>query len=94
MVGKINYNGTANAGATKQVAPNNASRTSFLFKSLGDTFVLNFGEDADADSVLTVMPNQSVFLTNNREPFEIRSQINVYCGSASAFEAQGEEFNV
>ena len=94
MVGKINYNSTATAGANKQVAPANASRTSFMFKSLGDTFTLNFGDTATADNILTVEPNQTINLVSNREPYEIRSQINVYCASASAFQAQGEEFNV
>lgn len=93
-VGKTNYNSTATATANKQVAPANASRTTFTFKSLGAVFVLNFGDTATADNILTVGANESITLISNRCPYEIRSQINVYCATASNFQAQAEEFSV
>ena len=94
-VGKANYNGTATSGATKQIAPANASRTSFFFKSLGDTFVLNFGDSATASNILQVNPNEAVLIESGRgNPYEIRDAINVYCASASNYEAQAEEFSV
>lgn len=92
---KVNYNGTATSGATAQVAPARASRRSFFFQALGADMVLNFGEDATASNVLTVKSNTSVFLVSSglsaNSAFPIDKQINVFCASATAFQAQAEE---
>lgn len=89
---KVNYNSTATAGASKVVAPQHIGRTGFTFKSLGDVFTLNFGASASADNVLRVNANESITFTNShKEPYDIRSQITVFCANASAFQAQAEE---
>jgi hypothetical protein len=89
---KVNYNGTANAGANKQIAPQNIGRTGFFFKSLGDTFVLNFGNPATANNILTVNPNESIYISNShKEVYDIRNSLNVYCANASPYQCQVEE---
>lgn len=89
---KVNYNGTANAGANKQIAPQNIGRTGFFFKSLGDTFVLNFGDVATADNILEIAPNESIYISNShKEVYDIRNSINVYCDNASKYQCQTEE---
>lgn len=87
---RTNYNSTATGAASKQVAPENASRMQFFFQSKGDVFVLNFGAAATVDNVLTVPANGSITLTA-LDPYDIRQAINVYCANASKFEAQAEE---
>lgn len=84
---RTNYNSTATAGASKEVAPANARRQVFFFKSKGDVFVLNFGASATASNVLTVGSNEFIEITNN-DPYDIKEAINVYCANASGFEAQ------
>lgn len=89
---KVNYNETATAGNSKVVAPQHMGRTSFFFKSLGDVFVLNFGDTATADNILRVNANESIFLTNShKQPYDIRSEITVFCANASDFQAQAEQ---
>lgn len=92
-VGRANYNSTATSGATKEVCPANASRTRFEFRSVGDVFILNFGVSATADNVRHVGANESISLTN-RDAYDIRQAINVFCANASKFEAQAEEMAV
>lgn len=84
---RTNYNSTATANVTKQVAPADARRQVFFFKSKGDVFVLNFGASATSVNVLTIQANESIEITNN-DPYDIKAQINVWCNNASAFEAQ------
>lgn len=90
---KISYNGTATGATSDQIAPANASRTSFFFRSLGDVFVLNFGASATASDVLTVGANESIEL-DLRSPYDLNKSINVYCANASDYEAQAEEMSV
>jgi hypothetical protein len=87
---KTNYNGTASAGASAQVAPAVGSRITFFFQAVGADMVLNFGATATADDVLLVKSDTSVSLTN-RSPYPINKQINVFCASAAKFQCQSEE---
>jgi hypothetical protein len=90
MATRTNYNGAADAGESKEIAGENERRVQFVFHSLGDTFILNFGDDATSEDVLTVFPRETVVLTNN-DAYDIKSTINVYCESASSYEAQAKE---
>ena len=87
---KINYNGTASAGASAQVAPAMASRRSFFFQAIGADMILNFGAVATADNVLLVPSNKFIHLTN-QDPYKIDQVINVFCAGANKFQAQAEE---
>lgn len=89
--GKTNYNGTCTAGATKDVAPEMASRTRFNFSNLGSVvMVLNFGASATASNVLTVRPGTSVEIKNN-DVYDCRQRITVFSANADNFEAQASE---
>lgn len=84
---KVNKNGTATAGATKEILPADPKRVSFYFRSKGDTFYLNFGADAADGDVYLIRPYEQVFF-NKLDPFDIKLAIDVYCASASAYIAQ------
>jgi acyl-homoserine lactone acylase PvdQ len=89
---KVNYNGTADAAASKQIAAANAARTSFFFRAVGGDCVLNFGDDASSTDVRTVKQDEEILMTNShKEPFDIRASIHVYSAGANAYQAQAEE---
>ena len=87
---KTNYNGTATAGATKQIALAVASRVSMFFKPKGADMVLNFGADATSDNILTIKDGESIYLTKT-DPYPIEQTINVFCASATKYDCQIEE---
>jgi hypothetical protein len=87
---KVNYNGTASAGSSAQVAPEHNGRQTFFFQAIGGDMVLNFGATATSANILSVAQGNSIFL-NATSPYEIKKQINVYSAAANAFEAQAEQ---
>lgn len=87
---KTNYNGTATAGSSKTIADANEDRVLFFFKSLGGTFVLNFGDTATSSNILQINPFESV-LMDLSSPYDITQQINVWCASAFNYEVQIDE---
>lgn len=89
---RINYNGSTAANSSSEVCPQNASRTGFFFKSLGSTFVLNFGDEATSENVLRINPNESIYLSNShKEPYDIRAYISVFSEDDAFFQASAEE---
>ncbi len=92
-VGRVTYNETTDAGVSSTVASANASRQRLFFKAVGGDMTLNFGAPATATSILKVPQGASVSI-DNRDPYDIRQEINVYAAGAYWFECQAEEMSV